>query len=111
MARSSRRPQRPAADAALGYAHESIISSRPISKTDSRSHLDITLASIQIFSGDGLLDGAELDKLLALAERDGVFDEDEKRVLGRIFAQAEQTRLDPVVAKRIDRIRESHAIS
>lgn len=78
--------------------------------TASRSHLDITLASIQVFGNDGLLDSVELDRLLQLAERDGVMDEDEKRVLGRIFAQAEQTRLDPAVAQRIARIRAEHAI-
>lgn len=75
-----------------------------------RSHLDIALASIQVFSNDGLLDTAELDKLLALAARDAVFDEDEKRVLGSIFRQAEQTRLDPAVATRIAQTRTAHGI-
>jgi len=79
--------------------------------TKSRSHLDLTIASINIFSNDGLLDAAELDKLLQLAERDGAVDEDEKRVLGKIFAQAEQTKLDPAVARRIAEIRRAHAIS
>jgi hypothetical protein len=77
---------------------------------NSRSHLDITLASIQIFANDGLLDMGELEKLLQLAERDREFDEDEKRVLGRIFAQAEQTRLDPAVAERIGRLKAEHGI-
>ncbi len=53
--------------------------------SSSRSHLDLTIASINIFSNDGLLDAAELDKLLQLAERDGAVDEDEKRVLGKDF--------------------------
>ncbi len=79
--------------------------------SSSRSHLDLTIASINIFSNDGLLDAAELDKLLQLAERDGAVDEDEKRVLGKIFAQAEQTKLDPTVARRIAEIRAAHAIS
>jgi tellurite resistance protein len=78
--------------------------------TKSRSHLDLTIASINIFSNDGLLDAAELEKLLQLAERDGAVDEDEKRVLGKIFAQAEQTKLDPAVARRIAEIRRTHAI-
>lgn len=79
--------------------------------TTSRSHLDIAVASIQIFSNDGLLNDAELDKLLSLAERDGAFDEDEKRVLGKIFAQAEQTKLDPAVASRIAGIRAHQQIT
>ena len=78
--------------------------------TGSRSHLDIALASIQIFSNDGLLDSSELDKLLQLAERDGTYDEDEKRVLQNIFAQAEQTQLDPSVATRIAQVRAKHAL-
>jgi hypothetical protein len=79
--------------------------------TNSRSHLDLTIASISIFSNDGLIDMMELDKLLQLAERDGVIDDDEKRVLGKIFAQAKQTKLDPDVARRIAEIRAAHAIS
>lgn len=78
---------------------------------NSRSHLDITLASIQVFSNDGLLDMAELEKLLQLAERDSTYDEDEKRVLGKIFSQAEQTKIDPAVAQRIAHIRRTHAIA
>ncbi|WP_133499378.1 hypothetical protein [Cognatilysobacter terrigena] len=76
----------------------------------SRSHLDVALASIPLFTNDGLLDHAELDKLLELAERDGTYDEDEKRVLQSIFKQAEQTQLDPTVAARITKIRQTHAI-
>jgi len=76
----------------------------------SRSHLDITLSSIRIFSNDGLLDMAELENLLQLAERDDAYDEDEKRVLGKIFAQAEQTKIDPAVATRIKKIRITHGI-
>ena len=53
---------------------------------------------------------AELEKLLQLAERDDAYDEDEKRVLGKIFAQAEQTKIDPAVATRIKKIRITHGI-
>lgn len=78
--------------------------------TTSHSHLDIALASIPVFGNDGLLDLGELDRLLRLAERDATFDEDEKRVLGNIFRQAEQTRLDPAVGERIASIRATHGI-
>ena len=77
----------------------------------SRSHLDIALASIDVFGNDGLLDMAELDRLLELAERDRVLDEDEKRVLGTIFAQADQTRIDAAVAARIAQLRVQHGIA
>ena len=79
--------------------------------SSNRSHLDIALASIPVFSNDGLLDLAELERLLALAERDGTFDDDEKRVLGSIFRQAEQTALDAGVAARIAEVRRTHGIA
>ncbi|MGY3266321.1 hypothetical protein [Lysobacter sp. HA35] len=79
--------------------------------TSSRSHLDIALASIAVFANDGRLDHAELDKLLELAERDGTYDEDEKRVLESIFKQAEQTQLDPSVAARIADVRKAHGLA
>lgn len=74
------------------------------------SHLEIALASIQVFGNDGLLDVAEFDKLLALASRDETIDDNEKRVLNNIFIQAEQTKLDPTVAARIAQAREQHGI-
>ena len=54
------------------------------------SHHEIAIASIPVFSDDGHLDLVELEKLLALALRDAVVDEDEKRVLGNILTRAER---------------------
>ena len=70
-----------------------------------KSHLVIALASIQVFSNDGTLDVAELQNLLDLALRDQTIDEDEKRVLGNIFKQAELGALDPEVQLRIAQAR------
>ena len=79
--------------------------------TTPKSHLEIALASIPVFTNDGELDVAELEKLLALALRDQSVDEDEKRVLGNIFKQAELSELDPMVKSRIDQARRLHGIS
>ncbi|MNV83515.1 hypothetical protein SAMN04487939_11126 [Lysobacter sp. yr284] len=75
-----------------------------------KSHLEIALASIPVFTNDGTLDVSELQKLLDLALRDATVDEDEKRVLGNIFKQAELGVLDPEVQRRIDEARRQHGI-
>lgn len=73
-------------------------------------HLDILLASIKVFSNDGKLDLAELEHLLALALRDQTIDDEEKRVLARIFAEAEKGALAPEVAQRMAQARSQHEI-
>ncbi len=75
------------------------------------SHHEIAIASIHVFSDDGRLDLAELEKLLALALRDAVVDEDEKRVLGNILTRAERDGVDPDVQARIDQVRQQHGLS
>jgi hypothetical protein len=78
--------------------------------THSRSYLDIALASIKVFSDDGKLDLEELNFLLGLALRDGVVDEDEKRVLANVFRRAEQGELRPAVSARIGEVRAKHGV-
>lgn len=75
------------------------------------SHHEIAVASIHVFSDDGRLDLAELEKLLALALRDEVVDEDEKRVLGNILTRAERDGVEPDVQARIDQARQQHGLS
>jgi hypothetical protein len=70
-----------------------------------RSHHEIAVASIHVFSDDGRLDLAELEKLLTLALRDEVVDEDEKRVLGNILTRAERDGVAAEVQARIDVVR------
>jgi len=73
------------------------------------SHIEIAYSSIRVFI-DGQLDLGELNFLLGLALRDQEVDEEEKRVLAKIFAQAEQTKLSPLVKERIAEARKQHAI-
>jgi hypothetical protein len=74
------------------------------------SHIEIAYSSIRVFSNDGQLDLGELNFLLGLALRDGLVDDEEKRVLRKIFAQAELGKLSPVVKERIVEARRVHAI-
>ena len=75
------------------------------------SHHEIAVASIHVFSDDGRLDLAELEKLLALALRDEVVDENEKCVLGNILTRAERDGVDADVQARIGQVRQQHGLS
>jgi LDH2 family malate/lactate/ureidoglycolate dehydrogenase len=75
-----------------------------------RSHHEIAIASIHVFADDGRLDLAELEKLLALALRDGIVDEDEKRVLANILTRAERDGVDESVLTRIDQVRQQYGL-
>ena len=74
------------------------------------SHIEIAYSSIRCFTDDGQLDLGELSFLLGLALRDSVVDEEERRVLRKIFAQAELGKLAPQVKERIAQARRQHAI-
>ena len=74
------------------------------------SHHEIAIASIHVFADDGRLDLAELEKLLALALRDNIVDEDEKRVLANILTRAERDGVDESVLTRIDQVRQQHGL-
>jgi len=74
------------------------------------SHLEIAIASIKCFTDDGTLDIGELNYLMGLAMRDGIVDEDEKRVLGSIFGKVEEKDVTNVVWERINQIKKQHGI-
>jgi hypothetical protein len=80
----------------------------PMSKL--RSHLEIAIASISAFSEDGKLDLAELETLLALALRDEIVDEDEKRVLVNVLTRAERDGVAADVQARIAEVRAKYPI-
>lgn len=75
-----------------------------------KSHIEIAFQSIPVFADDGQLDIGEINFLLGLALRDQTVDEDERRVLGQIFAQAEKGHVPANVQARIDEVREKHDI-
>lgn len=75
-----------------------------------KSHIEIAYSSIKVFTDDGRMDLGELNFLLGLALRDGQVDEDERRVLRKVFSQAELGGLEPRVAERIAEARRLHAI-
>ncbi len=56
----------------------------------SKDHLEMALKSIEAFQNGGQLSAQELSQIIAIAERDGVIDQDEIRVLRSIIG-----RIDP----------------
>lgn len=55
--------------------------------TESKDYLEMSFRSIECFSNDGKLDAAELGKILKIAEKDGVIDQNEIRVLRSIISR------------------------
>ena len=74
------------------------------------SYIEIAYESVKCFTDDGTLDLTELNFLLGLALRDENIDEDEKRVLAKVFSQAELGTLAPQVTQRIADARAKHGI-
>ncbi len=77
---------------------------------DGSGYIELTYSSIRIFADDGTLDMGELNFLLGIALKDGVIDDDERRVLGNIFAQVTRNQVDEKVWERIQEVRRQHGI-
>ncbi|OEC45235.1 hypothetical protein A7D27_05425 [Pseudomonas sp. 1D4] len=68
---------------------------------ESRDYLELSFRSIHCFANDGRLDVHELAALLAIAERDGVIDDNEKRVLKKILAHVRPEEVDPTLREQM----------
>ncbi len=71
-------------------------------------YLEIAFRSIQCFADDGKLLVHELEELMAIALRDGVVDEDEKRVLKNIFSKLTPSELTPEMQEKVQQIRAAY---
>lgn len=74
------------------------------------SHDEIAMVAEKCFANDGVLDIRELEILMAMARRDRVIDDDEKRVLGEVFARVRQQDVSSVVWDSIKEIKNWHDI-
>ncbi|MFI8382209.1 hypothetical protein [Pseudomonas sp. NPDC079086] len=72
--------------------------------SEPRDYLEMSFRSIQCFANDGRLDVHELGSLLAVAERDGVIDDNEIRVLKKIIAQIKPEELDQPMRDKLAEI-------
>ena len=68
---------------------------------EARDYLEMSFRSIQCFVGDGKLDAAELGKIIAIAEKDGVIDQNEIRVLRNIVAKIKPEEVDAAMKRKL----------
>lgn len=78
--------------------------------SENRDYLEMTFRSIDCFADDGKLDVAELATLMAIARRDGVVDDNEKRVLKNIFSRLNRADLTAEMIREIEQIRQDVGI-
>jgi hypothetical protein len=72
--------------------------------TESRDYLEMTFRSIECFSNDGKLDAKELGKIFAIAEKDGVIDNNEIRVLRNIISKVKPDEVDETMRIKLREI-------
>ncbi len=70
-----------------------------------RDYLEMTFKSIQCFANDGKLLVNELEDLVQVALRDGVVDDNEKRVLAKIISRLTPSELTQDMLKKIEEIK------
>lgn len=68
--------------------------------TESRDYLEMSFRSIECFK-DGVLDLDELNQIVDIALRDGVVDDNEKRVLKSIIDRLTPAELDGELGGRV----------
>ncbi|MFP7721324.1 hypothetical protein [Lysobacter sp. A3-1-A15] len=73
--------------------------------TVNRDHLEMAFHSITCFADDGRLEAAELDRIVAIAERDGTINDDESRVLNNIISRIQPDEIDSAMKVRLDALR------
>ena len=68
---------------------------------ENRDFLEMAFHSIRCFGDDGRLDAVELGRILAIAERDGVTDANELRVLGSIIGRIQPNEIDAAMQAQL----------
>ena len=71
---------------------------------ESRDYLEMAYRSIECFSNDGTLKVDELKQIVDIATRDGVVDENEKRILRNIVKRLKPEELTPEIRQALDRL-------
>ncbi len=86
------------------------MSDTPVSGHHSEAKEIMSYSFLRVFANDRTIDADELAFMEKLALKDGVVDEDEKRVLHNIFGRVRHEDLDPAVREEIARFKAKHAI-
>ena len=77
--------------------------------SESKDYLEMSFRSINCFANDGKLDVNELNEIVSVALKDGVVDENEKRVLGKIISRLNAKELQGELEQRVNQLREEYS--
>ena len=69
--------------------------------TESKDYIEMAFRSIECFKKDDKLDAKELDSIIKIAERDGVIDQNEIRVLQKIIAKIKPDEVDSAMRRKL----------
>ena len=69
--------------------------------TKQKDHIEMTLEAAKAFANGGKLDAQELTQIVAIAERDGVIDQDEIRVLRSIISRIKPSEVDVAMKRKL----------
>lgn len=72
---------------------------------EAKDYLEMSFRSIECFSNDGKLDAVELGSILNIAEKDGVIDQNEIRVLRNIISKVKPEEVDSEMKAKLEEIR------
>jgi len=72
---------------------------------ESKDYLEMSFRSIECFSNDGKLDAVELGNILKIAEKDGVIDQNEIRVLRNIISKVKPEEVDSEMKAKLEEVR------
>lgn len=75
---------------------------------EAKDYLEMSFRSINCFANDGTLDIHELNEIVRLALKDGVVDDNEKRVLGSIISKLNADELVGDLAERVTQLRQEY---
>ena len=73
--------------------------------TGSKAREMLNYTFLTALANDGIIDDSELIYIKSLALADGVLEEDEKRVLKRIFLLVDETKLSAIVRTEFQKFR------
>lgn len=75
---------------------------------ESRDYLEMTFHSMNCFANDGKLDVHELTQIINIALKDGVFDDNEKRVLANIIGRLNADELSGELLEKVEEVRATY---
>ncbi|MBU2710559.1 hypothetical protein [Zooshikella harenae] len=76
--------------------------------TTTHDYIKLATYAVNIFASDGKLNAHEFDQLMTIALRDGVVDDDEKRVLTNILNKVRAEEMTDDLQAKITQVREKY---